>query len=138
MYRTAILLILATFTLLACTHGRDWSTYRIRIITDPRGADCYFERGGVITEAPEVTPVDITMTSVGEDVGIVCSKEGFKAGSTVVTGGFFTDNFLRFNRHTSRTPETTVHLRLAPIDSSEQSTSYDGDGVGQRRGYYFR
>jgi len=138
MYRKTALLILAAATLVACTVGRDWSTYRIRVVTDPKGAECYFERDGVITQAPEPTPVDLTMTSIGEDVGVVCSKEGFKAGSSTVTGGFFTDNFLRFNRHTPRTPETTVYIRLAPIDSNEESTSYDGDGASGQRGFSFR
>lgn len=138
MYRTAVMLILVATALAACTVGRDWSTYRIRVVTDPKGAECYFERDGVITQAPEVTPVDVTMTSIGEDVGVVCSKEGFKAGSSTVTGGFLTDNFLRFNRHTPRTPETTVYIRLAPLDSNEESTSYDGEGAAARSGFYFR
>jgi len=64
MYRKTSLLILAAATLVACTVGRDWSTYRIRVVTDPKGAECYFERDGVITQAPEPTPVDLTMTSI--------------------------------------------------------------------------
>ena len=38
MHRKTSLLILAAATLVACTVGRDWSTYRIRVVTDPKGA----------------------------------------------------------------------------------------------------
>ncbi|MBO6783349.1 MAG: hypothetical protein JJ899_08795 [Alphaproteobacteria bacterium] len=138
MSRPLALLALAAVILVACTHGREWSTYRIRIETEPRGADCFFERDGVITTAPEPTPVDVTMTSIGEDVGIVCTKEGYKAASTAITGGFLDNLFLRYNRHTPRRPETTVNLTLVPLESDEQSTSTLSTGTGSQRGFTLR
>ncbi len=138
MYRSFALLALASLILVACTHGREWSTYRLRIVTDPRGAECYFERHGVITEASELTPMDMTMTSIGEDVGIVCTKEGYKAASAVVTGGFLENLFIRYNRHTPRRPETVVELNLVPLDSNEESTTATYGTRSRSSGFSFR
>lgn len=84
--------------LAACTHGRDWDTYGLEIITDPPGADCTFERNGIKTEAHRPTPVEVVLTTGHGWIEISCSRPGYNPDSRYVSGFF----------------EGTVYLTLSP------------------------
>ncbi|MBT5570319.1 MAG: hypothetical protein HOJ90_03780 [Alphaproteobacteria bacterium] len=95
----ALIILLAGLALLAaCTHGRDWDTYDVRIVTDPPGAECKFERNGVGTQAHALTPVDVTLTTGNSRIKVTCFKLGY-ALTTATVSSIFRD---------------VVYLRLAP------------------------
>jgi hypothetical protein len=72
----------------ACTHGRDWDTSDVTIITNPPGAECTFKRNGLKTTARAVTPVKITLARTGTDIRIVCSRSGHASAVTTYSPFF--------------------------------------------------
>jgi len=85
--------------LAACTHGRDWDTYDLTIITDPAGADCEFERNGIRTQAHARTPVDVVLTTGHGFTQITCRRAGYNPEARWVSGYF----------------EGTVYMTMSPI-----------------------
>ena len=67
----------ALVILTACTHGRDWDTYQVTLVTDPPGASCTTERYGIVDEAPDPTPVRITLTTGNAPITITCALAGY-------------------------------------------------------------
>lgn len=95
----AAILIVGLTVLAACTHGRDWDTYGLEIITDPAGADCTFERNGIKTSAHAPTPVEVVLTTGHGWIEITCSRPGYSPNSRFVSGFF----------------EGTVYMNLTPM-----------------------
>jgi len=100
---SAAILVVGLTVLTACTHGRDWDTYGLEIVTDPPGADCTFERNGVKTEAHRPTPVEVVLTTGHGWIQITCSRTGHNPASRYVSGFF----------------EGTVYLTLPPTSQAQ-------------------
>lgn len=99
----AAILVVGLTVLTACTHGRDWDTYGLEIVTNPPGADCIFERNGIKTEAHAPTPVEVVLTTGHGWIQITCSRPGHEPASKFVSGFF----------------EGTVFLTLSPIAQAQ-------------------
>lgn len=98
-----VALLAGLVALSACTHGRDWDTYGLTIVTDPPGAECEFERNGVRTQAHARTPVDVVLTTGHGWIQITCSRPGHMPESRYVSGFF----------------EGTVDMTLSPVPQSQ-------------------
>lgn len=94
--KPAPLLIAGALVILtACTHGRDWDTYQVTLVTDPPGASCTTERYGIVDEAPDPTPVRITLTTGNAPITITCALAGYAPVSGRISSVFRSTAFLR-------------------------------------------
>ena len=98
-----ITLVAGALAVSACTHGRDWDTYGLEIVTDPPGAECEFERNGVRTQAHARTPVEVVLTTGHGWIQIICSRPGYMPESRYVSGFF----------------EGTVYMTLSPAAQTQ-------------------
>lgn len=95
----AVSLLAGLGLLAACTHGRDWDTYGLEIITDPAGAECEFERNGIRTQAHDRTPVEVVLTTGHGSIQITCRRPGYQPESRWVSSFF----------------EGTVYMTMSPV-----------------------
>lgn len=85
----------ALIILVGCTHGRDWDTYQVTLMTDPPGASCSTERYGIVDEAPDPTPVQVTLTTGNSPITITCALAGYAPASGRISSVFRSTAFLR-------------------------------------------
>lgn len=93
--RTSLLLAGALIMLVGCTHGRDWDTYRVTLLTEPAGATCTTERYGIVDEAPDPTPVRVTLTTGHGPITITCALAGYQTTSGRISSIFRNSALLR-------------------------------------------
>lgn len=92
---TPFLVAGALLILVGCTHGRDWDTYQVTLVTDPPGAACTTERYGIVDEAPDPTPVRVTLTTGNAPITITCTLAGYAPASGRISSVFRSTAFLR-------------------------------------------
>ena len=109
---TAAAVAIAAVCLSGCASVIEGTSQEIKVVTNPPGANCAFEREGSVIARVDQTPGAVTIKKTKHDITLKCSKPGYQEGTYLnhsgAAGATFGSMRRRFRQRRSAAGRSTA------------------------------